>query len=363
MKILHIAERMKSRCGGSVCIARNLEMLQRYFGKENVSDFELYRRKSGMLRAFWTDVTNLSFYGIDHDIKDNIEECIKKNNIQLIFLDTSNIGILAKFIRTKFPQIKIVTFFHNVEFIFWRKQLLITKKIIFFHKMVLAYINEICSFKYSNATMALNERDAKMINKYYHKKVDTLIPISLEGYIMKPNMNLRGKYMLFLGSNFPPNISGISFFIEKVLPYVSYKLIVAGSGMEVLKAKYNISEQLQIQGFVDDLNSIYRDAMFVVLPIFSGSGMKVKTAEALKYGKYIIAAPEALEGYDYNENVAKCCVDAKAFITEINRYDVNRVAYNVSSRVLFEEKYSTDAVFCKFSKFLNNLLSKKSTLC
>lgn len=39
----------------------------------------------------------------------------------------------------------------------------------------------------------------------------------------------------------------------------------------------------------------------MVMPIFSGSGMKVKTAEALMYGKFLIGTKEAFEGYEIDE--------------------------------------------------------------
>lgn len=357
MKVLHIAERMKSCSGGRVCVARNLEMLQRYFGKDNVIDFKLYRRKTGKLGMLWTDVSNVSFYGIDRSIKRDIVECIERDYICLVFLDTSNIGNLAKVIKTRFSKVKIVTFFHNVERLFFREQFSLTHRWIFLHKMLLANINERNALKYSDVTVALNNRDAQEIANIYSRDVDVCIPISLDAKINETDKNHRGEYMLFLGSNFPPNVSGICFFIEKVLPHVSYKLFVAGSGMEALRSKYNDSEKLEIHGFVEDLEEVYSKAMFVVMPIFTGSGMKVKTAEALKYGKYIMAGPEALVGYEWTDAVAKCCPNAQAFITEINNYNVNRSAFNNASRELFERKYSNEAVSDLYAQLFDAVLN------
>ena len=40
-----------------------------------------------------------------------------------------------------------------------------------------------------------------------------------------------------------------------------------------------------VVGEVESLAQWYHDAYFVVAPIFDGSGMKTKVAEALMYGK------------------------------------------------------------------------------
>ena len=47
----------------------------------------------------------------------------------------------------------------------------------------------------------------------------------------------------------------------------------------------------------------------MLFPIFEGSGMKLKTCEALMFGKNIIGTPEAFAGYDIDDytNVGACC--------------------------------------------------------
>ena len=61
--------------------------------------------------------------------------------------------------------------------------------------------------------------------------------------------------------------------------------------MEFLRDEFCGIDRLQVLGYVEDLNKLYASVRFMVMPILSGSGMKVKTAEALKYGKFIFASP------------------------------------------------------------------------
>lgn len=355
MRVLHISEKMESKCGGSVCIQRNLEVLRKYYGQDRVVLLELYRKKHGKLNAFFTDVSQLSFYGLNAETKNKILHIIKLEKIGMVFLDTSTIGILAKIIKKKYPQIKVITFFHNIEYFFFLEQFKLTRNIKYLHKILLSLINEKCGCTYSDKVIVLNQRDENMMLKKYHRKADAQISISLFDEEFDYKDDIKGNYILFIGSNFPPNTIGISFFIEKVLPYISYKLVVAGTGMEILKEKYNGIPNLEIHGFVEDLSSLYADAQFVVLPIFSGSGMKIKTAEALKYGKYIIAAPEALTGYTYTKDIAVCCENAEHFIIEINNYDPLKPAFNKNARNLFLEKYSNDIIYSEFSELFQKI--------
>lgn len=355
MKVLHISEKMESKCGGSVCIQRNLMMLKKYYGENRVIIFKLCRKTHGKLNAFWTDVSQLSFYGLDTDTKNKILGIIESEKIGMVFLDTSTIGILAKMIKKRYPRIKIITFFHNIEYFFFGEQFKLTKNIKYLHKILLSLINEKYSCTYSDKVIVLNQRDGDMMWKKYRKKADVQIPVSLIDEEFDYNEYAKGNYVLFVGSNFPPNIIGVSFFIERVLPYIPYKFVIVGSGMEILKEKYNGIPNLEIHGFVADLSSLYANAHFVVLPIFSGSGMKIKTAEALKYGKYIMAAPEALTGYTYTKDIVTRCENDKQFIVEINKYDPLKPAFNKKARNLFLEKYSNDSIYSIFSKLFQNL--------
>ena len=67
--------------------------------------------------------------------------------------------------------------------------------------------------------------------------------------------------------------------------------------MEILRREFAGSANIRIIGQVDDLAQWYRGACCVVAPVFDGSGMKTKIAEALMFGKRIIGTTEAFSGY------------------------------------------------------------------
>ena len=83
--------------------------------------------------------------------------------------------------------------------------------------------------------------------------------------------------------------------------------------------------------------------------------MKVKTCEALMYGRNILATSEAVEGYDIDMTKAGAlCNTAKEFIEAIQRFSNIQVSrFNEYSRQSFLDKYSTESTDLLFNELLS----------
>lgn len=114
--------------------------------------------------------------------------------------------------------------------------------------------------------------------------------------------------MTFIGSNSAPNVDGLVWFVDEVLPLVAaeipkVKFLIQGnvnrgkivkSAIERSRFKKNIVQQ----GFVESLASVYNLSNLMVCPIRYGTGMKIKVVEAMAYGKAIVGTSVAFEGID-----------------------------------------------------------------
>lgn len=353
-KVLFIVgnELNKESFGGSIVSARNLNAIYNYFGKTNVDVYSI-QSKSGLLQK----TINRLYFRFSYLTKIHEKEILDRiDKYTLVFIDSSSYGKLAKFIKQKNPQIKIAVFFHNVEYDY-----AIQEKKYFIQRFLIskiAFKNELWTCKYSDAIIALNSRDAQRIEKLYKRKADKIIPISLQNRQIEFSEEKIGSHLtaLFVGSNFFANISGISWFIEKVLPFVGIKLKIVGKNMD--KANLLKNEKMEVFGYIENLDKCIQDADFMISPVFKGSGMKVKTCEALMHGKNIIGTREAFEGYDVDfEKVGACCETAKEFIEAINELP-RRFArkFNEYSRNVFLEKYSDDVIFKQFADLFGRLV-------
>lgn len=363
MKLLFVSKDYRNNIvdGGSIVIKRNLELLKEILGAANVDEFYINTKILNIKKAI--KMLTLSSVGYEKKVLHRLITEIKKNQYDFIFVDNSLLGIYVKKIKKEFPQIKIVSFFHNIELNYFKEKVKVDG-LINVIALPYAYHNEKLTIKYSNLVIVLNNRDNKFLKSIYKKDANLILPLTLKDKFnnkiinnLQSNCNNDLTY-IFVGSNFFANIEGITWFIENVSKNISGKLQIIGSGMEILKEKYGHYQNIEILGFVDDLSYYYINADFVIIPIFSGSGMKTKTTEALMYGKTIFGTTEAFEGFELDyDKVGALCNSKEEFIKSINDY-INgpRSKFNQYSRDIFLKKYSNSAVKQNLENLLINSL-------
>ena len=259
-----------------------------------------------------------------------IIETIKEKDISIVYIDNSISGQLVKRIKERYTDITIIAFFHDIEIVKMRED----KDASFLRKMILPifYRNERLTVEFADRTIVLNERDKKQYEKEYQKAPDAIVPISIPEILNLP-FNVKHKenerlQLLFVGVEYGPNLSGVRWFLNNVLPDITCDFVfnIVGYNMEKYRKEFEeCSDKVHVIGTVESLREWYVNADLIVAPIFEGGGMKVKTAEALSYGKHFVGCTESLEGYwegmpkvFWNKKIFKC--DApKDFAKAINR--------------------------------------------
>jgi len=347
--------------GGEQCSQKNYNIFSKILGKENISTYYIHDENitksifSKFMGIYW--MFKHYFFGITVKRVNEILEL--SSNFDYVFIDRSIFGIIAKKLRQKGYKGRIITFFHNIEKIYFASTI---KKWVPWRSFVLkcADANDRYSCLYSDKIIVLNKRDEQELFNRYRRKADVLIPIAF-----KDNYN-QEKYpdgitqskpkCLFFGAYFPPNNEGILWFIRNVYPFVNISLMIIGKGMVQLKKNYSIPETIEVLSDVPDLKPYLEDADLIILPIFSGSGMKVKTCESLMYGKNILATAEAFEGYEVDyDKVGGFCHNKEEFIEKINDFARNpRPVFNQYARRQFLTNYSEEAVVGKFEEIFED---------
>ena len=130
--------------------------------------------------------------------------------------------------------------------------------------------------------------------------------------------NLFGKYqhypqpisnnhnIMFLSGNNEFNQNGIKWFIKEVFPLVlkrfpDAKLKIGGGICKVMPELKNL-EGVDMLGYVDSLDEFYRLGDVAINPVYQGTGLKIKTFEALSYDKVTLVHPHSMAGvYKKNE--------------------------------------------------------------
>lgn len=109
--------------------------------------------------------------------------------------------------------------------------------------------------------------------------------------------------MVFLSGGNIFNQNGLRWFIKETLPvirkrFADARLIVGGS---ICKAMPRLGEVDGVvsQGYIDDQADFYAQADVCINPCYQGTGLKIKTFEAVSYDKVTMVHPHSMEGiYD-----------------------------------------------------------------
>ena len=283
---------------------------------------------------------------------------INDRKYDFVFLGCSEGGKLAKIARKK--GLKVITIFNDIVFNAVdnkMKSMRFLKKLLYFPIAQREKKSEFLTIKYSNCNIVLNERDSKLFNDIWKVYPTAISPICIEDKYKKSSLNhMNSQFtLLFVGSyNWWPNIEGITWFCENVMPMLDSDIVlrIVGFNMEQLSNKLGLNGNVRVIGTVEDLGLEYENADLVVAPILSGDGMKTKTAEALMYGKNIVASPEALEGFVGLDN--SLCVTVEDYKNRINEFRYSQDSkFNIKNRELYEMNYSVSSAVERIHRLLS----------
>lgn len=356
MKILIIRYKKSQNIfeGGEQVSQRNLNMLQAIAGTDNVVTYYVHdESKKRSLCDYLKGVLLFPFnYFFGLTPRRVRQICRTARDFDKVFIDRSIFGIIAKKLKLSGYDGTIAAFFHNLEPLYFKAKIKNPIASIFINKCVKA--NDRYCVKYADKIVALNKRDSIAILSAYGRKADILAPVAFKDKYMRNNYTecttSARPLCLFLGSYMAPNNQGIEWFLKNVYPHVNIDVKIVGKGMDKLRKNYTIPDQIEIIANAPDLLPYFEQTDIMLLPIFSGSGMKVKTCESLMYGKNIIGTDEAFQGYelDYSRVGGKCNT-AEEFITVIRDFESNpRPRFNEYSRKIFLEKYTEQVVLDNF---------------
>lgn len=360
MKILFIRYKKSKNIleGGEQGSQKNYNVLSQLVGEDNITTYFIHdesQKKSVVDYAKGALFFPFNYYfGLTPKRVNKIVDLAQSYDV--VFIDRSVFGIVAKKLKENGYKGRIISFFHNVEVPYFEAKLGNKPG----KSILLKCIdhNDRYACQYSDKTIALNPRDDDELFARYGKRADVLIPVAFKDKYQREQYSEETTgaqpLCLFLGAYFPPNNEGIVWFVQNVLPHVNIRMKVVGKGMARLKAEEPLLKDIEVISDAPELLPYFEKADIMVLPIFKGSGMKVKTCESLMYGKNIIATDEAFEGYEVDyDRVGGKCNTAEAFIARIKDFETTpRPRFNAYSRQMFLEKYSEEAVVEKFREVL-----------
>lgn len=163
-----------------------------------------------------------------------------------------------------------------------------------------------------------------------------------------------------------PNQEAVRWFIEEVWQvassqYPSLSFYVAGRGMPESFKKLE-GGNLHMIGEVDDAAEFMQQKQIMIVPLFSGSGIRVKILEAMAQGKAIISTTLGAQGIAYEKGKHLLIADnSQEFIKAIDLLVMNPQlagALGDNARQLIDQQYDNTKVIAGVLSFYNTYIAK-----
>ncbi len=245
-----------------------------------------------------------------------LTELLKAETFDIVQLETIFMGPYLPLIR-KFSNARVILRAHNIEHLIWKR---VAHESRFFIKRW--YINQLARTleEYEEAlagsvdgVIPITEHDAKYFSDVLRQQKKTYpniakvcaIPFGMAIATSDDTPFAPKPFSLFsLGSmNWIPNQEGIKWFLIKVWPEIrkrfpDLKYYLAGREMPEWMINLNMPN-VEVQGEIPDAKAFMAQHTVMIVPLFSGSGIRIKIIEGMAAGKVIISTRIGAEGIDY----------------------------------------------------------------
>lgn len=261
--------------------------------------------------AFFNLFTSDSYHivrFISEEFRDKLKSLLSENNFDIVQLETLYLAPFLEDIRSSSNAL-IVLRAHNIEHEIWKR---IADQVGFLpKKFYLRYLsNKLKNFELRTLNeydflVAITERDLVQFRSLGYKNGCHSIPVGLQMHNYIPDYSVfeRPLSLSFIGSlDWMPNSEAVRWFLTNVWPELSSKypqLQFHYAGRNAPEdLKYPDSDSVVYHGDVSDAKEFIRNYPVLIVPIFAGSGIRVKILEAMALGRVVISSSIGLEGID-----------------------------------------------------------------
>lgn len=335
--------------GGAKASRRNYELLK----KHGDVDVIAIQKRSNV--ASMVSLLQGYFPPSGKEDLDRIGKMLDEKTYDFVFFDGSHFGNLVKYVKDRGR--KVMCFCHNCEYDYIQVRFgakASLKKGLY--KKVIGE-QERLALQSADCSLVFTRRDAERLEHLYGAPRPYILPLSLEDAYEERESREGERICLLFGPMGQANEEAFGWFVEEVSPALGCKTRIAGKGFEAHRKDWE-SQKVEVRGFVEDIAQLYADASCVAIPLLSGGGMKIKTAEALMFGKYIFGTDEAFVGYDLEYGkIGGKCNSAREFSEKINEFlSLEKGRFCEDSRKIYEENYSLGASEDAFARIVSGLV-------
>jgi len=161
---------------------------------------------------------------------------------------------------------------------------------------------ELAVARNADATIVISSDEKKLLEEGYGLANVWHIPQARSVAGRKENVDRRGA--VFIGSAHPPNMDGLRYFHDEILPLLprDFRLTIIGEALRDVMSRLPEYRdllkcpQFRFAGFVRDLGDELDKAQLTVAPLRYGAGTKGKVASSMSFGVPCVSSDFGVEG-------------------------------------------------------------------
>ncbi|MEE2672032.1 MAG: glycosyltransferase [Bdellovibrionota bacterium] len=296
------------------------------------------------------------------EIEKTVKSILKNEEYDYVVAD--GLHCTLPFISSSVP---IVYRSHNVESDIWKRAGVKAKNPLlklFFTIQFFAMKNfEDKVVRHSHLVFPISDDDKKTFEISNPSSTYETIPIGMDftSTPWKQSKIESELKLLFLGRlDWGPNKDGLIWFLDNVWSKVesyNHKLVIAGSGNSEWLEAYEDYDNIEFLGFVEDVTELYTQVDCSIVPIFYGSGTRIKLIESVARKTPFISTEMGALGSSLKKNIDYVGAEsAEEWLKAINNFSTEKAdIYLKNAHEILKEKYDEKAVA---SKLLHKLLYK-----
>ncbi len=294
---------------------------------------------------------------------------LQNEQFDVILLERVYLGVYLETIR-KHSDAPVILRAHNVEYEIWQRlasnESNIAKRLFYKQLAIRGEAFERTLLPMFDGLVAITPRDEQLLRALGYNGPSVAIPAGYDLPAELPEAPTQGE-VAFLGSlDWLPNQQGLRWLLKQVWPLVhasvpEAKLRVAGRNMpdDIRRIE---QAGVEIVGEVESAMDFLLSHPVCVVPLLSGSGMRIKILEAMGTGRAIVTTKIGVEGIEAEDEQHVLIRDtpqrfAEALIELL--HDRTRCwELGTAARHRIAERYAWPAIAERFTHFFEQVASQ-----
>lgn len=304
-----------------------------------------------------------------------IIEVLRKDKYDIIQCEMLYMTSYLNVIR-KYSDAPVILRAHNIEHLIWKRIAANEKRplkkwyIRQLYRTLKEY--ELNILNKVDAVVPITHIDADFFLNHSNGKPVVPVSFGIDPEKYREPGSLPDTFSLFtIGSmNWVPNIEGLRWFLDKAWPLVRENVPgvtfhIAGREMPAWLLNSTIPDVV-IEGEVPDAWEFIQQHSCMIVPLFSGSGIRIKIIEAMSAARPVISTAIGAEGIRYGNGTHLLIArDAKSFASAVAKLAGDK-AYQQQmgkqARNLILEEHNNNLIIEKLISLYIKLLHAKTTV-